>query len=78
MPMRARRRLQLGWGHHFGWHHPFGACPTCGGPAGWSPRWAARPSREEEKESLQDYIAALKEELQDAEEYLKELEEEKQ
>ncbi len=75
MPMRARRRLHLGWGHHFGWHHPLGMCPACGGPAGWGPPWwASRPSRDEEKQMLTEYVAALKEELEDAEEHLKELE----
>jgi hypothetical protein len=33
-----------------------------------------RPSRREETEALKDYIAELKEELQDAEERLKDLE----
>ena len=33
-----------------------------------------RPSRREKTEALKDYIAELKEELQDAEERLKELE----
>jgi hypothetical protein len=33
-----------------------------------------RPGREEEKQALADYIAALKEELEDAEAHLKELE----
>jgi hypothetical protein len=33
-----------------------------------------RPSRREEKEELEDYIAELKEALQDAEERLKDLE----
>jgi hypothetical protein len=47
---------------HFCWPHHAG------------PWHHARPSREEEKQSLADYIATLKEELQDAEEYLKELE----
>ena len=73
MPTRARRRLHLCWPHQFGpWHQPFAGY----GPApGWSPPWwGARPSREDEKQALSDYIAALKEELQDAEEHLKELE----
>jgi hypothetical protein len=76
MPMRARRRLRLGWDHHFGpWQHPFapyGAAVSCCPP--W---WTSRPSRDEEKQALADYVAALKEELDDAEEHLKELEEEK-
>ena len=44
----------------------------------WGPPWwASRVSREEEKEALETYIAALKEELEDAEEHLRELEQEK-
>lgn len=76
MSMRARRRLRLGWGHHFGpWHHPFG---PYGGSGMWgSPWWVPRVSRDEEKEALANYIAALKEELQDAEEHLRELEQQK-
>jgi hypothetical protein len=60
--------LHLCWPHHFGpWQHPFA-------PYGPPPAWGPRLSREEEKQALSDYVAALKEELQDAEEYLKELE----
>jgi hypothetical protein len=45
-----------------------GLCGCCfGGP------WR-RPSRREEAETLKDYVADLREELQDAEERLKELE----
>jgi hypothetical protein len=44
----------------------YGCC--FGGPAGW------RPSRRERTEALKDYITELKEELEDAEERLKELE----
>jgi hypothetical protein len=44
----------------------YGCC--FGGP----PRW--RPSRRERTEALKDYIAELKEELEDAEERLKDLE----
>jgi hypothetical protein len=39
---------------------------------GGSPRW--RPSRRERTEELKDYIADLKEALEEAEERLKELE----
>jgi hypothetical protein len=72
MAIRARRRLHLCWPHQFGpWHQPFAPY----GPPTWGPPWwAPRPSREDEKQALVDYIAALKEELQDAEEHLKELE----
>jgi hypothetical protein len=38
----------------------------------FAPGW--RPSRRERTEALRDYIAELKEELEDAEERLKELE----
>jgi hypothetical protein len=40
--------------------------------SGGAPRW--RPSRREETQALKDYIADLKEELEDAEERLKEVE----
>jgi hypothetical protein len=57
------------------WHYPFAAY---GPPPAWGPPWwGPRPSREEEKQSLSEYIAALKKELEDAEERLKELEAEK-
>lgn len=67
MPMHARRHF---WDYEYGpWRHPFGAFACCfGGP----PRW--RPSRREETQALKDYIADLKEELEDAEERLKEVE----
>jgi hypothetical protein len=39
-----------------------------------SPWWVPRVSRDEEKEALANNIAALKQELQDAEEHLRELE----
>lgn len=73
MSTRARRRLHLCWPHHFGpWQQPFA---PYGPPAAWGPpSWGARPSREDEKQALADYIAALKEELEDAEEHLKEVE----
>jgi hypothetical protein len=73
MPTRARRRLHLCWPHHLGpWHQPF--APYGPAPAWGPPWWGPRLGREEEKQALSDYIAALKEELQDAEEHLKELE----
>ena len=74
MPIRARRRLHLCWPHHHlgPWHHPFA---PYGPPSAWGPPWwGPRPSPEEEKQALADYIAALKEEIEDAEAYLKELE----
>jgi hypothetical protein len=69
MSMSARWRLRLGC---FGpWHHPFS---PYGGSGMWgSPWWVPRVSRDEEKEALANCIAALKEELQDAEEHLREL-----
>ena len=42
-------------------------------PCGFGGPWR-RPSRREKTEVLKDYIAELKEELQDAEERLKDLE----
>jgi hypothetical protein len=60
MPTHAER-----W-HH--WDYGPGLWGCCfGGPR-------RRPSRREETEALKDYIAELKEELEDAEERLKELE----
>jgi hypothetical protein len=47
--------------------------PPYGPPPGWG--WGRRPSAEEEKEYLDEYIEMLKEELSAAEEYRKELEE---
>jgi len=59
MPMYARRSF---------WDHAPGLCGCCfGGP------WR-RPSRREETEAVKDYIAELREELEDAEERLKDLE----
>jgi hypothetical protein len=58
MSMHARRPWDFGL-----W---YGCC--FGGPRGW------RPSRREGTEALKDYIAELKEELEDAEERLKDLE----
>ena len=58
MCMQARRRWDFG-----PW---YGCC--FGSPPGW------RASRRERTEALKDYIAELKEELEDAEEHLKDLE----
>ena len=71
MPIQRRRRLRLFWPycHHGGaWPHPM---PPYGPPPGWG--WG-RPTPEEEKEYLDNYIEMLKEELAAAEEYRKELE----
>lgn len=75
MPIRARRRLRLNrpycqhWAH---WHPGYG--PYGPPPPPWSMR---QPSVEEEKEDLLDYIEMLKEQLEAAEEHLKEIEQEK-
>jgi hypothetical protein len=69
MSRRARCRMQLCWPHHRGpWHHAYG---PYGGPPPW---WGPRPTEDDEKQALSDYIAALKEELEEAEASLKELE----
>ena len=60
MPIQAERRHPWDYGPGL-----WGCC--FGGP------WR-RPSRREKTEALKDYIAELKEELQDAEERLKDLE----
>ena len=60
MPMHAERRRPWDYGPGL-----WGCC--FGGP------WR-RPSRREKTEALKDHIAELKEELQDAEERLKDLE----
>ena len=60
MPIQAERRHRWVYGPGL-----WGCC--FGGP------WR-RPSRREQAEALKDYIAELKEELQDAEERLKDLE----
>jgi hypothetical protein len=52
------------------WDYGLGSCGCCFGGSWW------RPSRREEAEAIKDYIAELKEELQDAEERLKDLEKE--
>jgi hypothetical protein len=65
MPRQARRRH---W-NYGPWRQPFGLCGCCFGGAPW---W--RPSRSEEIETLKDHIAGLREELEDAEERLNELE----
>jgi hypothetical protein len=72
MSIQRRRRLRFFWPHgcHWGsWHHPMS---PYGPPPGWG--WG-RPTPEEEKEYLDEYIEMLKEELAAAEEYRKELEE---
>jgi hypothetical protein len=75
MPIRSRRRLRLFWpyGHPWGpWQHPM---PPYGGPPGWGGGWGwGRPTAEEEKEYLAEYIEMLKDELAAAEAYRKELE----
>lgn len=74
MPIRRRLRLFCPYCHHMGpWQHPIS---PYGPPPGWSGGWGwGRPSREEEKEYLDEYIEMLKEELVAAEEYRKKLEE---
>lgn len=56
-----------GWGGHY--HHPHGPGPWWGG----RPWLFRRPSTEEEKQALDEYITELKEELQAAEEYRRDL-----
>jgi hypothetical protein len=73
MPIQRRRRLRLFWpyGHHWGaLPHPMS---HYGPPPGWGGWGWGRPTPEEEKEYLDDYIEMLKEELAAAEEYRKEL-----
>ena len=73
MPIQRRLRLRLFWplGYHMGpWHHPMHSGP----PPGWGGWGWNRPTKEEEKEYLDEYIEMLKEELSAAEEYRKELE----
>jgi hypothetical protein len=53
------------------WPHPM---PPYGPPPGWGGWGWGRPTPEEEKDYLDDYIEMLKEELAAAEEYRKELE----
>ena len=78
MPKPARRRLRLFWpyGHPWGPGHPpispYGP-PGWGGGLGHGFGWG-RPTKEDEKDYLDDYIEMLKEELAAAEEYRKELE----
>jgi hypothetical protein len=70
MPIRERRRRRLFWPYcHFGpWGHgPYGPPPP---PPWWTQRW----SREDEREHLEEYIAMLKEEIEEAEHYLEEIE----
>lgn len=73
MAERRRRRLRFfgAPGYHMGaCHHPM---HHYGPPPGWGWGWR-RPSREDEKDYLDEYIEMLKEELAAAEEYRKELE----
>lgn len=56
---------------------PYGPHRGWGAPWWGSPWMGRRPSVEDEREALSDYIATLKDELQDAEACLKELEETK-
>lgn len=75
MANRIRRHMRYFWTHGqpWGpWHHP---SPPYGPMWGWG-RWQ-EPSLDEEKELLDEYIAMLKEELETAEEYRKELEKSK-
>ncbi len=74
MPVQRRRRMRLFWppGYRIGpWHHPMA---HYGPPPGWSGWCWGRPTPEEEKEYLDEYIEMLKEELATAEKYRKELE----
>jgi hypothetical protein len=66
MPMHAERRRR--------WDYGPGLWGCCFGPGLWGCGAWRRPSRREETEELKDYIAELKEALQDAEERLKHLE----
>lgn len=74
MPIRRRLRLCWPYGYPMGpCHHPM---PHYGPPPGWAgTRGWRRPTPEEEKEYLDDYIEMLKEELAAAEEYRKEVKE---
>jgi hypothetical protein len=69
MPMHAERRRP--------WDYGPGLWGSCFEPGLWGCCFGGpwrRPSRREKTEALKDYIAELKEELEDAEERLKELE----
>ena len=66
MPTHSERRRRRDYGP--------GLWGCCFGPALWGCSPWRRPSRREEKEELEDYIAELKEALEDAEERLKDLE----
>ena len=74
MAGRIRRRMRLfgPYGHGGPW---FQSAPPYGPGFGWG--WHRRPTLEDEKEYVEEYIAMLKEELATAEEYLQELENEK-
>lgn len=70
MPKRRRMRLYCPYSHPWeALRHPMA---PIGPPRGFG--WG-RPTLEEEKEHLDEYIEMLKEELADAKEYRKELEE---
>ncbi len=62
------------FGHHWGpWPHgypSYGPPPWGAGPCCWR-----RPSQEDEKLALDEYLEALKEEIQAVEAYRKDLEE---
>ncbi len=64
---RGRGFFGARWGEHHHRHAPF---PFWGG----GPWLFRRPSQEEEKQALDEYIGELKEELQAAEEYRREME----
>lgn len=66
MPRRLRRHFC--WPGSGIWHH--GYAPYCPLPPPW---WGQRLSAKEEKESVEDYVDMLKEELQRAEEHLAEM-----
>jgi hypothetical protein len=67
LAMHARRRFRE---YEYGpWPHPFEAFACCFGGTPWR-----MPSRRQETQALKDYIADLKEELEDAEERLREME----
>jgi hypothetical protein len=70
--MQQRRRQRLFWPYCQHWGHPHWG-PWSVAPFG--PPWWERPSADEEKEAISEHIDALKEELQAAEAYLKQLEE---
>ena len=74
MPRRLRVRDRLFWSHWgcSGLHYPHW------GPWGPPPWWVERFTENEEKEDLKDYVHMLKDEIDAAEERIKELEEDQQ